>query len=168
MCPFLAIYILKWKSIVTWILKALTCSISECWMFFLTICFSIYDFIFEMISYTYFRFYSIKNYNIAHFSVNNMSFEILIAGWMEFDEVWRKDRKKRLFRLPILWCIQIKDLSLLATRWHIILFIRLLQCTGSVNKTLIFLATAKIINKEENIWRFFLPTCMFIIQITFQ
>lgn len=99
MCPFLAIYILKWKSIVTWILKALTCSISECWMFFLTICFSIYDFIFEMISYTYFRFYSIKNYNIAHFSVNNMSFEILIAGWMEFDEVWRKDRKKKI--IPI-------------------------------------------------------------------
>lgn len=122
-------------------------------MFYLRVLkvFSIYMF------FDFFRFYSIKNYNIAHFQDNNMSFEILIAAWMEFDEVWRKDRKERLSRLPILWCIQIKDISLLATRWRIILFIWLLQCT-----------CAKIINKEENIWRFFQQTCMFIIQITFQ
>lgn len=44
-----------------------------------------------------------------------MSFEILIDGSMEFDELLGNDRKEHLSLLPTLWCTQTEDLLLLAT-----------------------------------------------------
>lgn len=44
-----------------------------------------------------------------------MSFEILIDGSMEFDELLGNDRKQNLSLSPSLWCTQTEDLLLLAT-----------------------------------------------------